>query len=355
MTKRRALLLFFQMCLVCAMLPVHAQTDEPATATPTPCQAGFHQFDHEYLATEPVCIPNHPKRIVALDMAALELLFYTDKEIVGSTQWILDEMSASLPQLRDRLLQITDLGYPVNSEAVLLAKPDLILAYAGDDNLANFDELKAIAPVVITSLAVQDWERTTEFWSEVLGVQDTFDQLKANYDARITELQAALGDGRADLKVSLTTADSYGIVLWMLDSPQGKILNDVGVARPETQISSGNPGEYWLSISEEKLDMADGDVIFLFAYATTDPDTAEKEDQALADFQQTAVWNSLNAVQADNVHVEPGYWYRASTYLIANRMIDDLFRDLAHAESNVAPITPNDVFLTMPQATHTGE
>ncbi|MBN2471609.1 MAG: ABC transporter substrate-binding protein [Anaerolineae bacterium] len=302
----------------------------PVAAQETACEAGFHLFDHEYLLTDPVCIPDDPQRVIALDLAALELLLYTDIEVAGATQWILDEMTASLPPLSDELAAITDLGYPVNTEKVLEVQPDLVLAYDGGDNVIDYDAVSQIAPVVVTSLAVEDWERTTQFWSEVLGVEDVFEVMKAEYDARIAELQGALEVDPAETEVSLVTAMSYGLLLWMSDSPQGKILEDVGFARPETQVL--NPeGTYWLPISEERLDMADGDIAFLFAYATTDPETAAEEQRVIAEFQAGPLWQSLDVVQAGQVHVMDGYWYRAATYLIANRIIDDLFARLTNA------------------------
>jgi iron complex transport system substrate-binding protein len=304
-------------------------------AQSTECEPGFWLFDHEYLATDPVCIPENPQRVLALDMAALELLFYTDKEIVGSTLWILDEMAASLPPLADKLASITDVGYPVDPEIVLTVRPDIILVYEGGDNIINYDEMVAIAPVVVTSLAVEDWERTTEFWSEVLGVEEVFEELRSNYDARIAELQEALGEERSETKVSLVSATSYGLTLWMSDSPQGKILNDIGFARPETQLFNEAEGVYWMVISEETINLADGDVIFLYAYATTDAEVEAKENQVIADFQQKPLWKSLEGVKAGQVYVMPGYWWRATTYLLANRVIDDIFAALTDVEPSI--------------------
>jgi len=306
----------------------------PATAQETECEEGFHLFDHEYLATDPVCIPDNPQRVLAFDMAALEFLLYTDFEIVGSTEWMLDELAASLPPLQDEFAAITNMGYPVNSEMALEAQPDIVLAYDGGDGLIDYDEMSAIAPTVVTSLGVEDWERTTRFWAEVLGAEDVFEELLATYDARIAELQDALPDDPAETEVSLTTAMTYGLVLWMSDSPQGKILEDIGFARPETQQINPD-GDYWLNISEETIDLAAGDVVFLFAYATTDPETAAAEEEAIAEFQANPLWQNLEVVQSGEVYVMGGYWYRAATYLLANRIIDDIFASLTDVEPEI--------------------
>jgi iron complex transport system substrate-binding protein len=304
------------------------------------CEPGFRLFDHEYLDTDPVCIPENPQRVLAMDMAALEFLLYTDKEIVGSMQWILEEMIASLPPLSDRLTAITDVGYPVDSEVVLAAQPDLILAYGGDEGSFSYEELSAIAPVVTTSLSVEDWERTTQFWAEVLNEEAIFEDMKTTYYSRIAELQQALGDARAETEVSLVSATTYGLSLWMSDSPQGKILGDIGFIRPEPQILNEAEGVYWLNISEEHVNLGDGDVIFLFAYATTDPEIEAKENQTIIDFQQNPLWQSLEGVKSGQVYVMPGYWWRASTYLLANYIIDDIFDALTDTQATTPhPVT----------------
>jgi iron complex transport system substrate-binding protein len=303
----------------------------------TECEPGFRLFDHEYLATEPVCIPEDPQRVLAMDMAALEFLFYTNKEIVGSMQWILEELIASLPPLAERLKAVTDVGYPVDPEVVLAAQPDIILTYGGDEGAFNYNEMAAIAPVVVTSLSVEDWERTTQFWAEVLGEEDIFEEMKATYYARVAELQEALGEARTETEISLISATTYGLSLWMSTSPQGKILNDIGFARPEAQMFNEAEGFYWLTISEEQVNLADGDVIFLFAYATTDPEIEAEENQTIAAFQEKPVWQSLEGVKAGQVYVMPGYWWRSCTYLLANRFIDDIFAAL----TDVEPTIPN--------------
>ena len=47
-----------------------ATVESPVTQTIT-CEAGFRLFDHEYLAGDPVCIPEDPQRILALEISAL--------------------------------------------------------------------------------------------------------------------------------------------------------------------------------------------------------------------------------------------------------------------------------------------
>ncbi len=81
-------------------------------------------------------------------------------------------------------------------------------------------------------------------------------------------------------------------------------------------------------ISTERLDLADGDAIFYFTYASSDPEVAEQERISMATFEQNPVWQSLDAVKAGQAFRVPAYWWRSQTYLLANKVLDDLFTHL---------------------------
>jgi iron complex transport system substrate-binding protein len=76
-------------------------------------------------------------------------------------------------------------------------------------------------------------------------------------------------------------------MIWLVDSAQGVILEDVGLGRPEAQATTFEEGSYieggadygFVAISGERLDLADGDEIFIFTWPSTDP-TVAAENQA---------------------------------------------------------------------------
>lgn len=311
-----------------------------------PCAEGFRLFDHEYLATEPVCIPENPQRVLALDMASVELMLFTDKDIVGTAGWLLNELPVMLPELADALAEVTDVGYPANLETVLLAEPDLILAF---DDTIDTAAAADIAPVVTPDRALyNDWKLGVQFWSEVLNVQDLYREMEANYDARVAELQEALGESRSELEISVVGASSYGAYLWLEDTPPGNILADVGLGRPESQALSGEAAEarygdaLYVQISDETLDLADGDAIFVFSYATADPETLATETAATEAFRQNPLWQRLSAVRAGRDYYVGGHWWRSQTYLLANKVLDDLFVHLVGRPAETPALEPQE-------------
>jgi iron complex transport system substrate-binding protein len=182
-----------------------------------------------------------------------------------------------------------------------------------------------------------------QFWSAVLNVPDLYAQMETNYAERVAELQQALGDPSA-LKVSVISTSTYGVSLWMPDTSPGAILRDVGLSRPEPQSLVGSDAmarynaEQYIPVSEERLDLVDGDAIFYFTYAATDPEVASKERAHIAAFEQKPLWQSLSAVKADKAFFVGGHWWRSQSYLLANKVLDDLFIHLV-GRSATTPVT----------------
>jgi len=306
-----------------------AEVESETQAAATSCEAGYRLFDHEYLAGDPICIPENPQRILALEMSALEMVLLADKELVGTANWLHEEVPVLLPELSTALEGIADTGYPANLEVALEAQPDLILAVDGDIDLAAGNE---IAPVVMPLPGIEhDWKLSMEFWSEVLGTQDLYAEMLANYEARIAEFKAALASTPT---VSIIGTSSYGTYMWLEDTAPGVVVADAGLLRPESQALTGDAAverygeQRWIQISEERFDLANADDIFVFTYATTNPDTLATEDEAMAAFKANPIWNSLSAVAAEHVYYVGPHWWRAQTYLLANKVLDDLFVNL---------------------------
>ena len=306
-----------------------------AAQVSAPCEDGYRLFDHEYLLGDPLCIPENPQRILALELSAIESVLLADKELVGTANWLHEEVPVLLPEFAAALEGTMDTGYPANLEAALSAQPDLILAVDGDIDLVGGN---AIAPVVMPQPGIEhDWRLIMEFWSEVLGTQDVYADMVANYEARIAEFKAAL---TASPTVSIIGASSYGASMWLEDTAPGVVVADAGLTRPEGQSLTGEAAasrygeERWITLSEERMDLADADAIFLFTYATTNPETLATEDAAMAAFQADPLWNALSGVEAGHVYRVGPYWWRAQTYLLANKVLDDLFANLTDTTAN---------------------
>ena len=87
-----------------------------AVAAAGECPEGMWLFDHERLATDPVCIPENPQRIISLDMPATEFVLLNDIPLVGVFGYAGDEISAVTPGLASKLEGIPTFDWPPNLE-----------------------------------------------------------------------------------------------------------------------------------------------------------------------------------------------------------------------------------------------
>lgn len=67
------------------------------------CEDGFRLFEHEMLATDPVCVPENPQRVVALDPFAYELLILNDTPPVGAIGYLEPVYRNSFPYLAEEV------------------------------------------------------------------------------------------------------------------------------------------------------------------------------------------------------------------------------------------------------------
>jgi iron complex transport system substrate-binding protein len=329
--------------LLDGLVPEIAAVVGGGASTATTCEPGFRLFDHERLATDPVCIPENPGRIVSLDMPATEFLLLNQIPIVGVFGYAADEIAAITPGLADDLEGIPTFEWPPSLELVTELHPDLIVAFK--DSSLFYSGMDEIAPLVVYNTAyATDWKSSTAFWSEVFGKEDAYADMLATYDARVAELQAALGTDRGDIQVSAFVPSPDYPMIWLKDSAQGVILNDVGLGRPDSQAvtfaeggsTQGGADYGFVAISNERLDLADGDEIFIFTWPSTDPAVSAENMDALEDFNQNnPLWKSLTGVKAGNVHIVGAHWFRAQTYLAANLILDDLFATLTDVQPNI--------------------
>lgn len=356
--KLRHFLTLIPMALM-AVMPLAAQEQ-------TTCEEGFWLFDHERLATDPVCIPENPQRIISLDMPATEYLLLNDIPIVGVFGYAADEIAAITPGLAHDFEGIPTFDWPPNLELVTELKPDLIVAFK--DSSLFYEGMESIAPLVVYDAAyATDWKSSTEFWSKVFQKEEAYQDMLATYEARVAELQTALGEDRGEIEVSAFVPSPDYPMIWLIDSAQGVILQDVGLGRPAAQNQTFAEGGYteggadygFVAISNEALNLADGDEIFIFTYAMTDPEAAAAAHKALEDFNATnPIWQTLSGVREGNVHIVGPHWFRAQTYLAANLILDDLFATLTDVEPTIPSpaaeyMTPE--VLATPEATAEAE
>ena len=275
-----------------------------------------------------VQIPDSPERIAVLWRPTLAAVTGLGHEVVATmgTPGSPDQgLAPFLPQDVDggslTLATNSPAEDDVNIEALATAEPDLIIGVQTQmgGQAQMLDTLEQIAPTVLLEWeGTGSWRGHLEEVAQVLDAQDRAQEALAAYEDAVEgarEEIAEAGVDPASTEVSLVRLqDSSEIRLETPESFPGQIVDDLGLARPDTQSEAEGETDF-IPHSYENLEQGDGDVLFVLA-GSGYPDAPQTFGEG--------VWASLNAAQDEQVYrVDHDFW-GAANYHSAHRIIDDV-------------------------------
>ena len=266
----------------------------------------------EHLMGE-VCVPLMPQRLVALDEVTLGDALILGVPSVGAASY--DKLADYLTE-KSGDIEFLGKSEEPSLEKIYQLKPDLILGTELSVE-SIYQQLSQIAPTALGKWSgYPDWREYFNFVAGVLGKEDKAQVVWSDYNRRVEELRAAVGD-LEDLEISLAYACCGGITMDAKNSFAGSILADVGIPRPKSQtIGNGT-----IPLSEERLTDLDADILFMSVYD-------EESEQILADWQKKPLWNQLQVVKNKQVYTVNADVWRAGDPLAANLVIDELYKYL---------------------------
>lgn len=314
--------------LLATLLIVACQNNavrQPTNSQPADCRTVQHAFGE-------TCIPTNPQRIVVTNQIAFEVVLALDlKPIAAAEPNLVGSRFRHLARKADNVVSIGKENQ-LSLEKILQLNPDLILG--SSYNLEkNYKQFSQIAPTVALDFYSHDaWKATLERVGEILNRSQQVQQQLENYQKQVEKLQAAMGEQLDKIKVSVVRfyADERIEFRDSFSFP-GSVLEDVGLPRPDVQYKT-NSDSTSQKVSTERLDLLDGDAIFVAI------DAGAKE--SFSKFSQDPLWQKLEAVQGDRVFtVDSGYWIFGNV-LAANAILDDLEKYLV--DSTSVPPTPRN-------------
>lgn len=260
-------------------------------------------------------IPAKPTRVVVLDTDKLDTAVSLGVTPVGAA--VADQ--TGLPgYLGDAVKDITTVGtlQEPDLEGIENLKPDLILGSKFRQE-KFYDELSAIAPTVFTENVGVTWKENFLLDGDALGKKTEAEGLLSAYETRAKSTGAAIPNA-AGVKVSIVRFMPDHIRVYGPDSFSGIVVKDTGLARPEAQLLDGAEQKRFAKISPEKIDDADGDVLFYCAYGA---DAASALDEVTGG----ALWKGMDAVANGKAHtVNDEVWMTGIGVTAANLILDDI-------------------------------
>jgi iron complex transport system substrate-binding protein len=276
------------------------------------------------------CVPNHIERVVTLYTSPLASILALGIKPVGITPatGALDEFP---PYLQDKVIGIeivANVNDEPNLEKILQLKPDLILGW--DFHEKVYPLLSQIAPTLLSqpnrkSDRGDEWEEYLSFIGQAIGKKAEAQNILARYHKRIADLRTELGEKYADKTISVAhISHEFGMEAYASNSFPGSILSALKLQRPETQGVIIQDDGRIESISTERLDLIDGDILFAINFS-------EDDKEMLENFLKKPLWNKLQAVLKDQIYPVDGWTWVISNPLSANAVIDDLYKYLIKA------------------------
>ncbi|MET9212887.1 MULTISPECIES: ABC transporter substrate-binding protein [unclassified Nocardia] len=267
-----------------------------------------------------VTIPRVPQRVVVLDTAELDSTTLLGVTPVGAVIPHTKTAGGFPDYLKAGLDGVTDVGplLEPNLERIASLKPDLILS-SKIRHEKIYDKLSGIAPTVFTETTGGPWKANLAVHGKALGLDQPAADALRKYEARARALGAAI------TAKNNGTAPSASVVrflagptrLYLTQSFSGVVLTDVGLNRPDNQVST-DAKKTMLEVSPEQIDGADADLIFV---ATID-DPGKTPKNAVT---SGPVWRDLAAVKNGKVFEVPDEtWMSGIGVQAAQRMLADI-------------------------------
>ncbi|MGP4073492.1 ABC transporter substrate-binding protein [Piscibacillus sp. B03] len=263
-------------------------------------------------------IEGKPERIVVLTNHGTEALLSLGIKPVGAVQsWTGDPWYDHISEDMEGV-EVVGTESGINLEKIAELQPDLILANKMRQE-EHYEKLSAIAPTVFEETLRGDWKINFELIAEAVNMEEEGQQVLDDYQQRVDDLRSNLEEAdKLDTEVSMVRFMPSDVRIYHKDSFSGIILDEIGLARPESQDVDDFAAK---GVTKERIDEMDGDVIFYFTYHPEGEDGEAVESEWVND----PLWNNLEAVQAGNAYeVSDTIWNTAGGVRAANLMLDDL-------------------------------
>ena len=267
-------------------------------------------------AMETVTLDKTPERVVILTNEGTEALLALGVKPVGAVQsWTGDPWYDHIASEMEGV-EVVGLESQVNVEAIAALQPDLIIGNKMRQE-DIYEQLSKIAPTVFAETLRGNWKENFELYAKAVNKVEEGNQVLADYDNRIKEIQTKLGED-VNKEVSMVRFMAGDVRIYHKDSFSGVILEQIGFARPESQDVDDFAEK---NATKERIPAMDGDILFYFTYEVGDGKATNLEKEWIED----PLFQNLEVAKAGGVYkVDDAIWNTAGGVIAANLMLDDI-------------------------------
>ena len=244
-----------------------------------------------------VVMPAHPKRVVILNTANIDMYLAVQGSIVGR----MDAASLS-GELKDKVKDIPSVGntYNPDVEKIISLNPDLVIGM----NIANHIKLRealtsANIPLYINDLeSFEDVNRSLQLFGELTNHEEISKKEIQKIEEAFTTYKEKIKD-KPHPKTLLLLGTPGNLNVSTDRSFSGKLLDSLGANNIGKYIGGDAP---YVPLSLEFIqDQNPERIIFVVMY----PDPSIKES-FVKEMQSNPAWQHVQAVKTDQIHYIPG-------------------------------------------------
>ncbi|WP_024407565.1 ABC transporter substrate-binding protein [Streptococcus suis] len=233
-------------------------------------------------------IPKNPKKVVNFAYSYTGYLLQLGIDV---SSYSLD-LEKNSPAFGDKLKDVPQLT-TADTEAIAAQKPDVILVFAGDDNL---ETLKEIAPVIEITYGKSDYLKMLTDVGQIFGKEKEAQAWLDQWDKKVATAKEEL-KGLIDTSSTLTVMDFFDKNIFLYGNNFGRggelVYRALGFAAPAKVQEDIINKEGWFGVSQEALPEYVGDYVLV--------NVNDKTKEAAASLKESDIWKNLPAVK--NGHV----------------------------------------------------
>jgi iron complex transport system substrate-binding protein len=276
-------------------------------------------------------VPVAPERVITLSEPTLDGALALGVVPVGTTS---GRGQSTVPSyLSDVASDIPLVGAVANPnyEEIAKMRPDLILVDGTsiNNNAEVIAILEEIAPVVACGYAGGDWELNFRHVAEALGRTEEAEQVIADYYAHAADIGERLSGSYSGSTFSIVRWQGTSAAMILNELPPGRVLTDLGLARPANQDHDGRG--HAEPVSLENLGEIDADYLFFGTLGGSSVNNPQAGGTADLDGARTALeqavatpgFMQLNAYEQGHIILVDGsLWTSTGGPFLMNRIID---------------------------------
>ncbi|WP_051775243.1 ABC transporter substrate-binding protein [Paenibacillus tyrfis] len=263
-------------------------------------------------------IKGTPKRVVVLTNEGTDAVLALGIKPVGAIQsW---EGEPWHDHIKAEMDGVAVLGYEdqPNLEAIAQLNPDIIIGNKVRHEKI-YDQLTKIAPTVFSEELSGRWKINFTFYADALNRKAEGEKALMEFDQRVADAKTKLGPKLAS-KVSIVKFSFKGTQIYKKDTFSGVLLEQIGFARPASQ----DKPEFAEMISQEKMDLMDGDILF---YWVSESKGKSEVSNKAKEWFDSPVFKNLNVAKNNKVFkVNETIWNTAGGIKAANLLLDDILK-----------------------------